>query len=248
MNPIIAKVLTKDKREYYSYVFAMLNNGFDSAIITYDNHLAKFDYINMYKKSPSLIRKVFIIDTDVEGLTSIDELKIGIMSKYKPALGYDWILNKEIINNILEDSDIDKIYKDLAIDFNSKIEELEWRYVKNKKDAKDLLTLAWGFHDSKIDEIKHNRKFNYNDPSSLKVTFTGCWGCDITLLFECDVLMHFSADDDFTNEIFDSSILFDNGYIYWVNEALDDVSKINSDFIFFRARSLKWKFTTRNND
>ena len=90
---MIAKVITRDKREYFSYVFAMLNRGFDTAIITYDNNLNKFEYINMYKKSPSLIRKVFIIDTDEEGLVKRDELIIN-QNSYNPLIFYYWIINK----------------------------------------------------------------------------------------------------------------------------------------------------------
>ena len=80
--------------------------------------------------------------------------------------------------------------------------------------------------------------------SSVKVQFSGCWDCDITLVFERDILIHYPIDDNGTNEISGSSILFNKGYIYWVNELLDDISQIDNSFIYFKARSLKWKFTT----
>jgi len=240
---MIAKVITSDKREYFSYVFAILNSGFDTAFITFDNNLNKFEYINMYIGSPSLIRKVFIIDTDEGGFVKRDELLIDQIL-YKPVLGYDWILNKGVLNNIIKNIDVEKKFKNIAIKFNNKIEKQEWNYVNSKKDADNLLALAWGFHDSEINEIKYNQKNGYDDYSSVTVKFSGSWDCEITLVFEHDILIHYSMDDNLSTEILGASILFNDGYIYWADDLLDDISEIDSILIYFRARSLKWKFTT----
>ncbi len=51
---MIAKVIKKDKREYFSYVFAMFNVGWYTSVIIFDNVTNKFDYLDIYKRTPSL--------------------------------------------------------------------------------------------------------------------------------------------------------------------------------------------------
>ena len=60
-----------------------------------------------------------------------------------------------------------------------------------------------------------------------------------------NILIHFNIDDINSYEINDSNILFDNGYIYWVDEYIDNIKDIKHDFIYFRGRSLKWKMINK---
>lgn len=43
----------------------------------------------------------------------------------------------------------------------------------------------------------------------------------------------------------DANILFDDGYVYWVDEFIENVNEISDDFIYFRGRSLKWKMINK---
>ncbi len=104
---------------------------------------------------------------------------------------------------------------------------------------------AWGFHDAILDNISYKVKEVYNDPSVVQVLFTGCWECDILLEFQRDVLIHFNTDDYNSYEIMDSNILFDDGYVYWVDDNIENVKEINNSYIYFRGRSLKWKMITK---
>ena len=211
---MIAKVVSKE-REYYSYVFAKFNPGFYETVIVFDNENEKFELINVYDTKPSLKRKIFIIDTDMEGMIEKSEIKLPLTTTLKNCFGYDWIIeNIELIKDIKSENNIDKKYIELAKEINKKIEVSEWKYVKNEKDAKDLLHAAWGFHDAELESISYKLKETYNDPSVVQVLFTGCWECDILLEFKRDVLIHFNIDDNCSYEIFDSNILFNDGYIY----------------------------------
>lgn len=242
---MIAKVVSKE-REYYSYVFAKFNPGFYEAVIVFDDENEKFELINVYDTKPSLKRKIFIIDTDMEGMIEKSEIKLSLINTLKNCFGYDWIIeNIELIKDIKSKNSIDKKYIELAKEINKKIEVSEWKYVKNEKDAKDLLHAAWGFHDAELDNISYKLKETYNDPSVVQILFTGCWECDILLEFQRDVLIHFNIDDNCSHEIMDSNILFNDGYVYWVDDYIEDIKELNDSYIYFRGRSLKWKMINK---
>lgn len=242
---MIAKVVSKE-REYYSYVFAKFNPGFYETVIVFDDENEKFELINVYDTKPSLKRKIFIIDTDMEGMIEKSEIKLSLINTLKNCFGYDWIIeNIELIKDIKSKNSIDKKYIELAKEINRKIEVSEWKYVKNEKDAKDLLHAAWGFHDAELDNISYKLKETYNDSSVVQVLFTGCWECDILLEFQRDVLIHFNIDDNCSHEIMGSNILFNDGYVYWVDDYIENVKDLSEEYIYFRGRSLKWKMINK---
>ncbi len=242
---MIAKVVTKE-REYYSYVFAKFNPGFYETVIVFDNENEQFELLKVYDTNPSLKRKIFIIDTDMDDMVAKPEIKLSLITTFKKCFGYGWMIdNVELIKNIKGNKKVDIKYIELAKKMNKKIELSEWKYVKNEKDAKDLLHAAWGFHDAILDNISYKVKEVYDDPSVVQVLFTECWECDILLEFQRDVLIHFSINDHNTSEIMDSNILFDDGYIYWVDDYIENIKEINDSYTYFRGRSLKWKMITK---
>lgn len=242
---MLAKIVTKD-REYYSQVFAMFNPGFYQTVVVFDDENSRFELINVYDIKPSLKRMVFIIDTDMEEMINKKEIRLSWKTVYKECFGYEWILdNVELIKNIINGKVIDEKYILLAKEINKKIEISEWKYVKTKKDANDLLHAALGFHDAELKEISYKLKENYSDPSVVYVLFTGCWECDILLEFKRDVLVHFNINDLNSYEVLDSNILFNDGYVYWIDEYIEDINNIKDSFNYFRGRSLKWKMINK---
>ncbi len=241
---MLAKIVS-DNREYYSYVFAKFNPGWFESVIVFDNENSRFELINVYKTTPSLKRKVFIIDTDTTDMVEKKEIKLSIITTYKDCFGYAWILeNSNLIKQIKDGKQVEEQYIKIAEEQNKSIDTSEWKYVKNQKDADNLLSAAWGFHDATIKSISYQMKDNYNDPSSIQVLFTGCWECDVILEFKKDVLIHFNFNDNNMPDIMDSNILFHDGFIYWIDDCIESVDDITEDFIYFRARSLAWKMIT----
>lgn len=137
------------------------------------------------------------------------------------------------------------VYIDKAVNVNNLIDNSEWHYVKNQKDVEDLMAASWGFHDSYLADIKYLKKEFYNDPTKIQFLFTGCWECNILLEFERDVLMYFISDDENSGEILNSNIIFDNGFVYWGDECIKDISEITDEYTYIRGRSLKWKMITK---
>ena len=242
---MLAKIVS-DNREYYSHIFAKFNPGWFECVIVFDNENKKFELFDVYKRKPSLKRKIFIIDTDATGMIEKKEIKLSITTTYKECFGYAWILeNSDLIKRIKDGKQVDEQYIKIAEEQNKSIDTNEWKYVKNQKDAEDLLSAAWGFHDATLKSICYKAKENYDDPSNIQVLFTGCWECDILLEFKKDVLIHFNYDDNTIPDIMDSNILFHDGFIYWVDECIESVDDITEEYIYFRARSLAWKMITK---
>ena len=47
---------------------------------------------------------------------------------------------------------------------------------------------------------------------------------------------------------YETLIVFDNGYIYWIDDYIEDVKNISEENIYFRARSLKWKMINKKDN
>ncbi len=244
---MIAKIVSGD-REYYSHVFARFNPGWFECVIVFDNENKRFELLDVYKTKPSLKRKIFIIDTDMTDMVEKKEIKLSVTTTYKDCFGYAWVLeNSDLMKRIKAGKQVDEQYIKMAEEQNKSIDTGEWKYVKNQKDAENLLSAAWGFHDATLKSISYELRESVSDPSCVRVLFTGCWECDIVLEFKKDVLIHLNCDDSATpDDIMDSNILFHDGFVYWVDDCIESVDDITEEYIYFRARSLAWKMITKN--
>ena len=239
---MIVKVLTKDNREYYSTVFAKINTGWNQQYIVFDDE-KKFDLVRVYELTPSIIRKVFIIDNDTSNWIFKDKITVSSNTEYEKCGGLDWIINDlELFDLIINGNKLDESILKKAKQLNNKIIKKEWHEIKTQKDIENLFSAAWGFHDSHVQDIKFTNIIdNTYDPSKVQVCFTSCWNCDIILEFESDVLIHYISNDQAYNEFFDANILFEDDYIYWIGENIKSLAELKDYHIYFRGRSLKWK-------
>lgn len=240
---MIAKIVEKDEREYYSAVFAIYENGFDTAVIVYDDDNNRFSFVKMYGRTKLIIRNVFIIDADDEEFVKDKTLIIGTFKKMKHISGYDWLVeNKQLFVDILNNRPVDARYTEKAAAINACISVSEWNLVKTEQDVKSLMELSWGFHDGVIEKIGYDV-----ETSSVEVLFSGCWGSKVTLRFQQEPAMHFTPGEIFTDFIMDSNVFFENGFVYWVDDysvkTEEDLAKAK-DAIYFRARTLCWKQET----
>lgn len=241
---MIAKVVDKDGREYYSYVFAVSYDGFFSDAIVFDSERDKYQFVNVYKTSGNLTRRVFIVDTSEDNFAEA-KLHYGIIGAFHNVHGYDWLVNnRKLFAAIVKGRAVDDEYLEKARQLNGKICIDEWTLVKDDKDVKDLMEAAWDFHDGIITDVHCSYDVSAENPSDrIEVTVDGCWGSIITLVFELNTGMHYSYDAGCYADIMQASVIFDNGYVYFVDDAVYDVTKITCDHNYFRGRVLKWKQT-----
>lgn len=240
---MIAKIVEKDKREYYSTVFAVWYDGWNSAVIVFDNEKNRFSYVTMYRYTKDLARSVFIIDRNEQDFVKDRVVKINSFKKIKNINGYDWLVeNAKVFADIVKGKETNEEYKQKAIQLNESIVLKEWTLVKNEQDVENLMSFAWGFHDGIIEKVVLNSKLD-----NLEVVFSGCWGSKITLSFQTDPAVKLAFDNPFVQEIMSANIFFENGFVYWVdNDAISSVQQLeeNKDIQYFRARSLSWKQAT----
>lgn len=242
---MIAKIVTKDKREFYSTVFAYCDNGWDTAVVVFDDEKDEFLFVRMYRYTKGLTRSVFIVDVDEEMFVKGRTMPGKFLKKIKNVAGYDWLLDDEkLFCDIISNKSIDERYKNKARALNKEITISEWTLVRNKKDVESLMSAAWGFHDGVIGKIA------YNAEDQVEVLISGCWGAEITLIFQGEPVIHFISGD-FYEQLFSSNVFFEDGFVYWVDEdSIDSVAKLkkNATVSYFRSRALKWKQKTEYND
>lgn len=240
---MIAKIVEKDKREYYSIVFAMCNNGWHTSVIVFDNDKNKFSFVKIYRYTKGLTRSVFFIDQNEQDFVQDRVIKINAFKKIKNINGYDWLVdNPKLFLDIVNNKPVSEEYCKKAIQLNEGIVLTEWTLVKSKQDVENLISLAFGFHDGIIERIVFNAEHD-----NLEVCFSGCWGSKITLSFQTDPAVKVSFDKKFIREIMSSNIFFENGFVYWVDyDAIGSVQQLeeNKDIQYFRGRALSWKQTT----
>ena len=240
---MVAKIVDKDKREFYSAVFAICENGFNTAVIVYDDENDRFAFVKMYGRTKFIIRNVFIIDSDDQEFVKDKSIRISPFKTVKYISGYDWIVdNKQLFADILNNRPVDARYTEKAAAINAGISVCEWNLVKTEQDVKSLMELSWGFHDGVIEKIGYDV-----ETSSVEVLFSGCWGSKVTLRFQHDPAFHFTPGEMFDDFIMDSNVFFENGYVYWVDDySVKTEADLASakDAIYFRARTLCWKQET----
>ncbi len=238
---MICKILNDNKHTYTTVVLGLIYdpiNDFSTRVIVLDEHKENIIVKPMYQITPSIKRKVFIIDADTEGWQKKKVFFKGkILKKHRLVEGYEWILDS------LKDMKFEEKAILQAKELDKQKDSLEWHYVNNESDIKSLMEAAWNFHDSYITKIQYLSKVASNDitTSQLLVVFEGCWECSIELIFEDIALIHYPLDPQFSLELFEGTILLHNDYVYFVDDKITDVSEIEDCFICFKSRSLKWK-------
>lgn len=109
-----------------------------------------------------------------------------------------------------------------------------WREIRTEKDIHDLLCVAGGFHDAYVDRCEPRQD------GSLYVFFKGEWGCSIEILFSGEVSWSIKSRDDDSKWWFDSSVLLQDGFVYFVDEEGMTVDRISDEYCWFKARHMKY--------
>ncbi len=228
---MICKILTDKKSEYASIVLALINPGWKIQALVLNENKTEIIKVPIYETFPNIKRKVFIIDSETKGWEKSQvKIKTKLLKRKVEVEGYDWAIKK--LSNM--EFNLDDVKKAKELDEKAMISE--WNYVCNEKDVEDLKSAAWDFHDSSIE------LFNYQHKSrSLTVLFEGCWSSKIELIFENIETAHFYSNDNLVEEIYSSSIFFNDGFVYWIDENIDSLENITDKMSYFKARSLKWK-------
>ncbi len=227
---MVCKILTKKKTEYFSVVLGYINPGWYEEVIILNEDKTKIIKERVYDINLSIKRRIFIIDSDRDNWQKKQiKIKGKLFKKAVEAQGYDWVLDKVQRMDFGEED----LKKAKALD--EKVSILEWNILSSEKDVESLKSAAWDFHDSYIESLH----YQYGDERAT-VIFKGCWNCAIELMFGDIETVHLSRRD-YYDFIFSSSILFKDGFVYWVDDVVEKVEEITDDMTYFKARVLMWK-------
>lgn len=159
----------------------------------------------------------------------------------------DWIINKDgtgcvdflLRKDIEVMSDYDSFPSDTinrCVDMDAQYHYEEYKVIENETDAENFLLAVGDFHDARIDKLEEQKD------GSLYVMVTDVWGCSVELWFSGDV--EYSASSR-TSEEYDpywmsSSILFKNGFTYFIDDVDVVVEDLGDEYCWFKAREMKY--------
>ena len=107
--------------------------------------------------------------------------------------------------------------------------------IRNDKDIKNLMMVSGGFHDACIDCLEEK-------DGALYVLFDGIWGGQIEMWFSGDVEYDISSRNpkEYDPYWYDSTMLIENGFIYFVDAEDMKVEEIGEGYCWFKARNVKY--------
>ena len=157
----------------------------------------------------------------------------------------DWIVDEEFhgcvdfLKEYEQENMEDCIPKEIlekCIQVDSEYHYNEYPEISNQKDIDDLMSAAGGFHDAFIDKLEQK------EDGALYVLFDGVWGCTIEMWFSGNV--SYSTDSRNQEEDdpywFSSTMLMEDGYIYFVDQGNMEVAQINNTYCWFKAKKVKY--------
>lgn len=191
---------------------------------------AKTNLTKVFAMQPNtkyLIPQVLIVDANKENWIEDGETNMGCVN----------FLTRDTADRLT-------VSQEMPLDIFQKCMSLEKSFsydncqeVKTETDIENLDCVSGGFHDAYIQSCA------LQDNGVLHVHFNGTWGCEIDVWFWGDVSYCIeSRNPDIWDPYWStSSIFFENGYIYLVDESDMSAKQINDNHCWFKAKHMKYQ-------
>ena len=178
-----------------------------------------------YKKGRHLDRLVLVIDSDRSDW-NVNEDGSGEMKGY----------TQEGLLSMIESGIVPKEF--IEADASYRFEK--YKEIRTEKDIEDIMWLSMGFHDAFIAEY-------HEEDGGLRVLFDSEWVGKIEMWFSGDVSYNIGcrAPDSDDRWWFDSTMLIEDGFIYFVDEEDMSVKDIDDGYCHFKARQVKYRVIPR---
>lgn len=190
----------------------------------------KTHLIKVFAMQPNtkyLIPQILIVDTNKDNWIYNNETNMGCVN----------FLSREIADRLCDTREISpEIFKKCLL-LEKSVRYNPCPEVKTEKDIADLYFVSGGFHDARIQSLR------FLDNDTLHIHFDGIWGCEIDIWFWDDVSYCVESlnPDLFDPYWYSSSIFFENGYIYLVDESDMTAEKITDNYCWFKAKHMKYR-------
>ncbi len=173
-----------------------------------------------------IIPQVLIVDGDQSG---------WIFDKHT---GSEWMafLPKVLADELVEKKILPHDIREQCLTVDEQFTYQEYRELKTQKDIDDLEWVSGGFHDAYVKQTE------LLDDGSLYVWMDGVWGCSIELWFWGDVEYEISPREGNNSDPYwmDSSVFFENGFVYLVDDCEMTANKITPNSCWFKGRYMKY--------
>lgn len=217
---------------YISAVFGQYKD--DKSKSSYNKYYVVFDeekkhlikWFAMQPNTKYLIKQVLIVDFDVSDWDIDEENNVGGV-KFLP---------RDMADKMIESGVVPQDILEKCLEIDKSFVYSEYKEIENEKDIDNLYCASGWFHDAYIKELKEL------EDGTLYVRFDDVWGCSIEVWFWGDV----EYDTESRNpELYspywsDSTIILQNGFIYFVDEGDMTVDEIGKGYCWFKARHMKY--------
>ena len=219
-----AIVREKNGNYYITPVFGYLGGKYQYYFV-WNKDRNRISKLSVYEENGRyLTRGIIIVDSDQSNWI-MDENGIGCID----FLTLDQL--EEIV--CMNDQPEDILKKCREMDEGYEYEERP--EIKTEKDTEDLMWAAGCFHDAFIE------KEEMQEDGKLYVLFDGIWGCKVEMWFWGNLEYDTSSRAEYGDKWWmDSSILFEDGFIYLVDDEGITVDKISKGYCFFKARHVQY--------
>lgn len=180
----------------------------------------------MVPNTKYIIPQLLVVDAD-QSNWSMDDEGVGSVD----------FLNRELLDSFLdsEEQPEDILEKCRSMDAGYVYDEMQ--EIKTEEDIENLSWTSGGFHDARI------AKEELQDDGTLYLRFDGTWGCEIEVWFWGDLDYDISSRDPETCDPywFGSTVILQDGFVYFVDDDDMTVDKITSGYCYFKARHMKYR-------
>ena len=188
-------------------------------------HLVKV--FAMQPNTKYLIPQILIVDANKDNWIEDSETNMGCAN----------FISREIADRLCDTHEMPPDIFEKCLLLENSVCYTPCPEVKTEKDIENLDWVSGGFHDARIQSCK------ILDDGSLHVHFDGTWGCEIDVWFWDDVSYCIESRNP---DLWDpywcaSSVFFDNGYIYLIDESDMTAEQINDNYCWFKAKHMKYR-------
>lgn len=189
----------------------------------------KTHFVKLFAMQPNmkyLIPQILIVDTNKDNWIEDDVTNMGCVNFF----------TREIADRLCDTQEIPPDIFEKCFLLEKSVCYNPYPEVKTEKDITDLDSVSGGFHDARIQSL------SFLDDGTLHIHFDGTWGCEIDVWFWDDVSYCVeSRNPDLWDPYWsESSIFFENRYIYLVDESDMTAENINDHYCWFKAKHMKY--------
>ena len=183
-------------------------------------------WLNMVPNDKYINPQILIIDSEQKNW-NMDDDGVGCVD----------FLSRDLLDSFLdkEQQPEDILEKCRLMDAGYIYEEIQ--EIKGQNDIENLYLASGYFHDAYI------AKEELQQDGTLYLKFEGCWGCEIEIWLWGELEYDTSSknSDCYDNYWYSSTILQEDGFIYFVDDNNMTVDKIGKGYCYFKARHMKYR-------